>query len=148
MTATEGRDHTAERRAGGAPAEEPPRSHTQRASDHLANERTFLAWIRTAVSIIALGFVVSKFTLYLRALSAGHGSLPSPSGRSVLLGSGLVAFGALTVVLALARFLLTRRQLEAETYRPAIWLDVSIAVLITLGAVLMMVFVLTSTLNG
>jgi uncharacterized membrane protein YidH (DUF202 family) len=34
-------------------------------SDHLANERTFPAWIRTSVGIMALGFVVVKFGIIL-----------------------------------------------------------------------------------
>ncbi|HET8995258.1 MAG TPA: DUF202 domain-containing protein, partial [Acetobacteraceae bacterium] len=35
-------------------------------SDHAANERTFLAWIRTAIAIMAFGFLVAKFNLFLR----------------------------------------------------------------------------------
>jgi putative membrane protein len=38
-------------------------------SDHAANERTFLAWIRTGIAVIAFGFVVEKFNLFLRTLA-------------------------------------------------------------------------------
>ena len=38
-------------------------------SDHLANERTFLAWIRTSIAIMAFGFVVVKFTFFIKQLS-------------------------------------------------------------------------------
>ena len=31
---------------------------------HMANERTFLAWIRTSIGLIAFGFVVEKFCLF------------------------------------------------------------------------------------
>ena len=41
-------------------------SRIGKASDHLANERTFLAWIRTSISIIVFGFVVAKFGITLR----------------------------------------------------------------------------------
>jgi putative membrane protein len=34
-------------------------------SDHAANERTFLAWLRTGIAIIAFGFVVEKFNIFL-----------------------------------------------------------------------------------
>ena len=34
-------------------------------NDHLANERTYLAWVRTGVGIMAFGFVVVKFSLFL-----------------------------------------------------------------------------------
>ena len=35
-------------------------------SDHAANERTFLAWIRTGIAVIAFGFVVEKFNIFVR----------------------------------------------------------------------------------
>ena len=41
-----------------------------RVSDYLANERTFLAWIRTSIAVMSLGFVVAKFSLWLRLLGA------------------------------------------------------------------------------
>jgi putative membrane protein len=37
-------------------------------SDHLANERTFLAWIRTSVAIMGFGFVVVKFALFIKQI--------------------------------------------------------------------------------
>jgi len=37
---------------------------------HMANERTFLAWIRTSIAIMAFGFVVEKFGLFLRQVIA------------------------------------------------------------------------------
>ena len=42
----------------------------ERYSDHAANERTFLAWIRTAIAIMAFGFLVQKFDLFLKIASA------------------------------------------------------------------------------
>src|SRR5205085_9848799 len=41
---------------------------SKKVTDHLANERTFLAWIRTGLAIIAFGFVVERFGLLLREL--------------------------------------------------------------------------------
>ena len=38
-------------------------------SDHAANERTFLAWVRTGIAVIAFGFVVEKFNLFLRTIA-------------------------------------------------------------------------------
>ena len=38
-------------------------------SDHLANERTFLAWIRTSVGLMGFGFVVVKFSIFLKQIS-------------------------------------------------------------------------------
>ena len=35
-------------------------------NDHLANERTFLAWLRTGIGVMVFGFVVVKFSLFLK----------------------------------------------------------------------------------
>ena len=60
----------------------------ERYSDHAANERTFLAWVRTAIAVMAFGFLVEKFDLFLeiatksanvRAPRAGS-SLPTSRG--------------------------------------------------------------------
>ena len=39
----------------------------KRYSDHAANERTFLAWVRTAIAVMAFGFVIERFDLVLRS---------------------------------------------------------------------------------
>ena len=41
----------------------------KRYSDHAANERTFLAWVRTAIAIMAFGFVIERFDLFLQMLA-------------------------------------------------------------------------------
>ena len=47
---------------------------------HAANERTFLAWVRTGIAIMALGFVIEKFDLFVHTISI---TLPASSaGRS------------------------------------------------------------------
>ena len=38
-------------------------------SDHAANERTFLAWVRTGVAVIAFGFVIEKFNLFVLTMA-------------------------------------------------------------------------------
>ncbi len=43
---------------------------TSNFTDHAANERTFLAWMRTAIAVIAFGFVLEKFNLFILALTA------------------------------------------------------------------------------
>jgi uncharacterized membrane protein YidH (DUF202 family) len=58
------------------------------ASDHLANERTFLAWVRTSIGIMAFGFVVVKFTLFVKQLALLlHQTEPFQKGIQVLLES-------------------------------------------------------------
>ena len=67
-----------------------------------AAERTLLAWLRTGLALIALGFVVSRFGLFVRLLAAqAQGSQPS-SGSSLSAGLGVafVVAGTLAIVLA------------------------------------------------
>ncbi|BDV34721.1 MULTISPECIES: DUF202 domain-containing protein [Methylocystis] len=92
-----------------------------------ANERTFLAWVRTGIAVIALGFVIERFNLFLLALAAGAGNnagllalhrLPSHTARYG--GAALIASGVTMIVIATIRLLQTARLLEdEETHRPS-----------------------------
>ena len=66
-------------------------------SDHLANERTFLAWIRTGIAIMGFGFVVVKFALFIKQIplvvTTKQTYLPG-SGHSNEIGIVLVVLGA------------------------------------------------------
>ena len=89
------------------------------ASDHLANERTLLAWIRTSIGIMAFGFVVVKFSLFVRQISLllDHEKMAqhSPSYTDDV-GIVLVAVGAFTIILAYVRYRQTEKRLELGTY--------------------------------
>jgi putative membrane protein len=61
-----------------------------------AAERTLLAWLRTGVSVVGLGFVVSRFGLFLRAVGHAAGDPPPPIG-SAEIGVALVVLGGLTI---------------------------------------------------
>ena len=119
----------------------------------MANERTFLAWIRTSIGIMAFGFVVEKFALFLKQLSHYFGqaaTLPgrqpvTPQGYSSVLGIFLVALGALMGVLAFIRYRKVERQIEEETYQPSILLDVML-MLSLLAVGIFLVFVLVHSL--
>jgi uncharacterized membrane protein YidH (DUF202 family) len=82
------------------------RAADRHTSDHLANERTFLAWVRTSISVIGLGFVVAKFSVWLRELSVRFNS-PAPAhstGLSMPLGVSLMLFGGILALLAAWRY--------------------------------------------
>jgi putative membrane protein len=63
---------------------------------YFAAERTLLAWIRTGVAVMAFGFVVARFGLFLRLLRAGNPAVEG-SGLSPVLGTTLVLLGSLSV---------------------------------------------------
>lgn len=109
----------------------------KRYSDHAANERTFLAWVRTAVAIMAFGFVIEKFDLFLVAL-APQAALKqiAPHGQKFANAAGLafIAIGVIMIVLAGVRFTATAKAIDAEDVKPSPGerLDVALAALIGL----------------
>ncbi|WP_223584978.1 YidH family protein [Sphingobacterium sp. GVS05A] len=91
----------------------------KKVSDHLANERTFLAWIRTSLGIMGFGFVVVKFSLFIRQIELvlKTGAVPqSHHGYSGVVGVTIVIIGALTVILAFFKYRKTNRQIEDENF--------------------------------
>src|ERR1700733_3222518 len=84
-------------------------------SDHAANERTFLAWVRTAIAVVAFGFLVERFDLFL-AFSAPPSfksrlSMPSSEvGRFV--GLMLIVLGVNIILIAVHRFVRTAKEID------------------------------------
>jgi putative membrane protein len=91
----------------------------QDARDHLANERTLLAWIRTSIGIMAFGFVVVKFSLFIKQLGYLMGSdiAVPPQGSSSVIGIMLVAVGSVVLLLAFIKYKQTERDLMKHAYR-------------------------------
>jgi putative membrane protein len=94
-------------------------SNPNRARDHLANERTFLAWVRTGAAIVVFGFAIGRFSLAMRQLTALQGLPVRTAGLSVWMGSGTIVAGVALVVAGLLRYRKTRTQLDAGTFEPA-----------------------------
>lgn len=94
-------------------------SNPNRARDHLANERTFLAWMRTGAAIVIFGFAIGRFSIAIRQLSGFIGHPVGTMGISVWMGAGAIVSGVLLVVAGLIRYRKTRVQLDAGTFEPA-----------------------------
>ena len=112
-------------------------------TEHLAVERTFLAWVRTSIAIISLGFVVAKFGVWLRELASRlDPQLQAHStGMSLPMGIGMMAFGGILTVLAWHCHIV-----HQAIERGEVWGNRSMVVTVTAGvallAVLMIVYML------
>ncbi|BCS94031.1 hypothetical protein L3N51_00397 [Metallosphaera sp. J1] len=99
-------------------------------SDHMANERTFLAWVRTGIALIGFGFVIAKFALFLQILKGVKGV-----GQSVIFGEVMIVLGAVVIVYGLLAYHLTERDLENNTYRSRHVLNSVFAAIVLIVAV-------------
>jgi putative membrane protein len=93
--------------------------NSNRARDHLANERTFLAWVRTSVAVVVFGFAIGRFAIAMRQLTAFQGQVSKTTGLSVWMGMSSILAGVVMVVAGLMRYRKTRAQLEEGKFEPA-----------------------------
>jgi putative membrane protein len=110
-----------------------------KATEYLANERTFLAWIRTSIAIISLGFVIAKFGVWLRELATRLApQIPIRStGMSMPMGLAMMALGGTLAVLAAWHYHLVNRAIERGEVRPNRGLIVTVTAAVALLAVMM-----------
>jgi putative membrane protein len=109
----------------------------ERYSDHAANERTFLAWIRTAIAVMAFGFLVERFDLFLEiAGKTLEGRTLSPRGHLAgnIAGLVLMGLGGITIIVALVRFRKTAKEIDSAEVLPGSGdrLDVALATLLVI----------------
>ncbi|HEY2548519.1 MAG TPA: DUF202 domain-containing protein [Candidatus Acidoferrum sp.] len=91
------------------------------ARDHLANERTFLAWVRTGIAGVVFGFAIGRFAIAIRQWMAmqGRGGSVQTTGISVWFGAIAIIGGVLICVVGLNRYRRTREQIETGSFKPA-----------------------------
>jgi putative membrane protein len=114
-------------------------------SDHAANERTFLAWVRTAIAVMAFGFLVERFDLFLQVAA------PSLADRTLslagqefgnLAGFTLIIMGTAMIPVAAARFLKTAKSIDSDQPHPSTGarVDVALAALLVLLGLSLVVY--------
>ena len=116
--------------------QKPQPSSVDRQREHQANERTFLAWLRTAIALIGFGFAIARFGLFLQELqfAIAATSPERPIIGSQTLGVGLVILGLVVISLAVWRYNKVFWQIEQNAYRPSrlmVW--TTAAVVLVLG---------------
>jgi len=118
----------------------------QNANDHLANERTLLAWVRTSVGIMAFGFVVVKFSLFVRAgerlMGVAPNELPHP-GNSGPIGVVLVATGTISLLLATMRYRTNHREIDSGNFKQSSVVLYIIVSLIVAISVMLIVYLIS-----
>jgi putative membrane protein len=92
---------------------------SSKATNHLANERTFLAWVRTSVAVVVFGFAIGRFAIALRQLTAMQGHPTKTTGVSVWMGMVSILGGVAMVIAGLLRYRKTRSLLERGKFEPA-----------------------------
>jgi putative membrane protein len=113
---------------------------------YLAAERTFLAWIRTGLGLMGVGFAVARFGLFLRQMRADQMHLTAhTTGVSVWSGVALVALGVVVNINAVIRHVLLVRELRSGTWIPGQVSKsaVALGILLAIVGVAMAVYLLT-----
>jgi putative membrane protein len=88
------------------------RRRSDRIREHLANERTYLAWMRSAVSLMGFGVVIVRLRMFQPPM------MPT-SGTTWKIGLGLALVGLLTVWISTQHYFGVRRDIDEDTYEPS-----------------------------
>jgi putative membrane protein len=134
--------------------EEKKTSRVRNRRVHMANERTFLSWIRTSIGIMAFGFVVEKFAIFIKQASCFLGNrtefngsleqVPHSTGYSSVFGIALIGLGALMGVLAFIQYKKVEKQIDADTYHPSLLLDILLTLSIFAIGIFLIIYLIHS----
>lgn len=104
------------------------------AREHLANERTFLAWVRTGIAIMAFGFVVVKSAMFVedRTIAGAEESVIPGELFTAVVGIVLVIAGSLITLASYFRYRQTKKQLRMGIYNHSS----AVLAMLTLGVLL------------
>jgi putative membrane protein len=85
---------------------------------YMAAERTFLAWIRTGVALMAFGFVVARFGVFLREIALPGATVGRPApGLSLYVGLGLICLGVIVCLVSAGRHSQYVRAIDEGRFR-------------------------------
>jgi len=124
-------------------------------TDHAANERTFLAWMRTGVAIIAFGFLIDRFDLFVMTMAEAVGIKPEHHAQlermsqafGLSTGVWFILVGVFFIVAATIRFMRTRRLLlDEQIHKTGFVMEFALAVILAVLIVIASVPLLETAL--
>jgi putative membrane protein len=115
-------------------------------SEILANERTFLAWVRTSIAVMSLGFVIARFSLWMREISSGVSATMRirHTGISEVLGECMIGLGGV-LTFAAWRYRVVNRAIERGEIEADPRMVMAITAIILTAAVAVIVYMIVST---
>lgn len=123
-----------------------PPVHRFAATDYLALERTFLAWIRTGLALMGFGFVVARFGLFLQLIQReGASPVRERLGLSLWFGTALIIAGVAALVFSSWRYLRVVRDFNQgrETYQRPLFSAVALAAILALVGAAMAIYLVS-----
>jgi inner membrane protein YidH len=142
------------------PEDEKPKSDLSQ--QYLANERTFLAWVRTCIALIGLGFIISKFSFFLiefrmifqnyvidSSTKLSNNNLQSSidDPLSSLIGIGIVILSSVLILFAIKNYRDAFKAINARDYKPkntTIYITTAIIIILTLIMVVYLLYIFNS----
>jgi putative membrane protein len=99
---------------------------SERLQQYLANQRTFLSWVRTSIALIGLGFAIERFGLFLQQFrliadpdTAGNAAASATAHEySALVGIGMIVTGTGLIIYALKNYLDSNKTIASGRYMP------------------------------
>jgi putative membrane protein len=125
-------------------SDQPRHLNPNRIRDHLANERTYLSWMRSGIALMGFGVLIVRMRIIHAPLA------PQPPGNGWKLGLAFSIVGLLSVLLSTQHYFVVRNDIEEDTYEPPDrWVIISSLAVLLLGmGVIYYIFSFPSTLAG
>lgn len=119
--------------------EVPAGSH---ATELLASERTFLAWIRTSIAVLSFGFAIIKFDVWTKQMLQGSGIQPGSTHIAGSVGALMVIFGGAMSAIGAIHYRRTNKQILEGRVQASNWLVLSISASVVLLAIAVIIYLI------
>jgi putative membrane protein len=119
-----------------------PKPQPHHVTEHLANERTILAWVRTSIAVMTFGVALNRFSLFLLEFHRTPEAEQAVNRHAETVGIGMIILGILIMVGACWHYLHVSQAIDRDVYRPQrfVVIGVAVAVIAIGGAALVLLF--------